>query len=142
MPKVIRDVAVPHGPRDMFDLVNDIERYPEFLPWCDGASILSRDDNVVTASLLLSRSGVQSRFSTRNRNVEDRQIEIELLDGPFDHLRGRWTFEPVAKKTRVALELRYRFSNPLLGLVLGGVVEDVATELVDAFRLRAIDVYA
>lgn len=141
MPKVIRDVAVPHGRRDMFELVNDIERYPEFLPWCDGASILTRDDTGITASLLLSRSGVQSRFSTRNRVLEDRQIEIELLDGPFDHLRGRWTFEPEAHQTRVALELHYRFANPLLGLVLGGVVEDIATELVDAFRKRAADVY-
>lgn len=142
MPTVLRDVAVTHGRREMFDLVNDIERYPEFLPWCDDASILTRDDNIVTASLLLSRSGVQSRFSTRNSSVENRQIDIELLDGPFDHLRGRWTFEPAAKKTRVALELRYRFANPLLGLVLGGVVEDVASELVDAFQRRAGDIYA
>lgn len=141
MPTVIRDAVVPHRRRDMFELVNDIERYPEFLPWCDGASILTRDDDIVTASLLLSRSGVQSRFSTRNRVMEDRQIEIELLDGPFDYLRGRWRFEPEAKKTRVTLELRYRFSNPLLGLVLGGVVEDVATELIDAFKKRAADVY-
>lgn len=133
---------MPHGREQMFDLVNDIERYPEFLPWCDGASIKERQGDVTSASLLLSRSGVQSRFSTRNTARGSDRIDIELLNGPFDHLRGSWTFDGNDDTTRVRLELRYQFKNPLMSFVLSGVVEDIATELVDAFRHRADDVYA
>ena len=142
MPTVVRDVAVPYARQQMFRLVDDVESYPAFLPWCDGASIKERVDNITTASLLLSRSGVQSRFTTRNTATEDRRIDIELMNGPFDYLRGRWSFDGNEDTTRVRLELRYQFKNPLMSFVLSGVVEDIATELVDAFRRRASDVYA
>ncbi len=142
MALVSRDVSVPYSQREMFDLVHDIERYPEFLPWCDGATVLTRNGDEVTAKLLLSRAGVQSRFSTRNKATETRQIDIELLDGPFEYLRGRWGFGARSDQTRVSLELRYRFSNPVMGFLFAGVVEDVATDLVQAFVGRADDVYA
>ncbi|MFK8016796.1 MAG: type II toxin-antitoxin system RatA family toxin [Gammaproteobacteria bacterium] len=141
MPTVLRDVSVPHERAQMFELVSDVERYPEFLPWCNAAKILTREDNELTATLLLSRAGVQSRFSTRNRSIEDRQIDIELLDGPFDHLRGRWKFEALEARTRVSLELRYQFSNPMFGFLFSGAVEDVASDLIKAFKRRADDVY-
>lgn len=141
MPTVLRDVSVPHERAQMFELVSDVESYPEFLPWCNGAKILTRGDDELTATLLLSRAGVQSRFSTRNRSVEDRQIDIELLDGPFDHLRGRWRFESRESQTRVSLELRYQFSNPMFGFLFSGAVEDIASDLIQAFKRRADDVY-
>jgi ribosome-associated toxin RatA of RatAB toxin-antitoxin module len=125
----------------MFDLVDDVESYPEFLPWCHSAEVLSRDGDESTASLLLSRGGVRSRFSTRNRVIVDEQIDIELLNGPFDHLHGRWRFDASSDRTHVSLDIRYQFSNPLAGLLFATVVEDIAVDLIHAFRDRARDVY-
>ncbi|MEM6640389.1 MAG: type II toxin-antitoxin system RatA family toxin [Pseudomonadota bacterium] len=142
MPTVIREALVRHARRQMFDLVDDVPSYPAFLPWCDAATVLSRRDGVTNASLSLSRAGVQSTFTTRNTATEDRRIDIELQDGPFEYLRGRWTFEDQTPGTRVRLELRYQFSNPLMGFVLSSVVEDIAGDLVNAFRDRADAVYA
>ena len=141
MPSVVCSVDVPYSAHDMFALVHDIDSYPEFLPWCRGAEIIGHGDQELTASLLLHRGGLESRFSTRNRFVVGEHIEMELLNGPFEYLRGRWEFVDVDEGAEVSLDMRYRFSNPLIGFMMAAVVEDIAGELVMAFETRAERVY-
>lgn len=125
----------------MFALVHDVERYPEFVPWCEGAEVLERDDEAITARLLLARGPSRSHFSTRNRFVSGERIDMELLDGPFNYLRGRWCFEDGRGSSEVSLELDYQFSNLVLGLVFDPAVRSISSELVAAFEGRAQDVY-
>lgn len=141
MPSVHRSLIVPYDATQMFALVHDIERYPEFVPWCEGAEVLARDDESVTARLLLSRGPSRSHFSTRNRYVHGERIDMELMDGPFHYLRGRWCFEDDDDGSEVSLELDYQFSNLVLGLVFDPAVRGICTELVAAFEGRAEEVY-
>ncbi len=141
MPSIVCTVDVPFSAQQMFALVHDIDSYPAFLPWCRDAEIIGHGDQELTASLLLHRGGVESRFSTRNRFVAGERIEMELLNGPFEYLRGRWQFIDMEEGAEVSLDMRYRFANPLLGFMMAAVVDDITAELVTAFEDRAHDVY-
>lgn len=141
MANVQREIEVPYAARQMYALVHDIESYPEFLPWCRAAQIIGHGEQEHTAELVLQRKGIESTFSTCNRFIDGERIEMELLNGPFNYLRGRWDFDDVPKGAYVALEMRYQFSNPLMGFMLGAVVEDIASELISSFKHRARSVY-
>jgi ribosome-associated toxin RatA of RatAB toxin-antitoxin module len=126
----------------MFDLVDDIPAYPEFLPWCAEAEEISRNDDEVTASLSLAYSGINKSFTTRNRMQGEKIIEMQLVEGPFKHLHGIWRFEPLGEAAcKVMLDLEFEFSNKLVGMAVGPVFSQVANTLVDAFSKRAEDVY-
>jgi ribosome-associated toxin RatA of RatAB toxin-antitoxin module len=126
----------------MFALVDDIDRYPEFLPWCESAEVLSRNEDEVRATLNLSKGGVHKSFSTLNRRQPDKIIEMRLLEGPFKHLEGFWRFESLGEKAcKVSLDLDFEFKNRMVGLVVGPVFNPVANSLVDAFCKRADDLY-
>ncbi len=131
-----------YSARQMFDLVNDVESYPEFLPWCSSTTLLSRTADMVCAELEVSRIGISQRFSTCNRMVPGEYMEIELVEGPFKHLRGRWDFRPLrADACKVELELDFDFSGKLINAAFGTVFHQVANTLVDAFCKRAEEVY-
>ncbi len=142
MRKVSRTALVPYTCEKMFALVDDIEAYPEFLPWCHSARIISRDDQKTDATLAIGRRPAAMTFSTRNRSVPDRLIDMKLLDGPFRELTGRWQFQPINDEgCRVTLDVQFEFSNAALATMLGTVFEDSISSLVDAFSKRARTVY-
>ena len=141
MPEVARALTLPYAAAGIYRLVEDIRRYPEFLPWCTAAHVMEEREDERIVKLRLRRSGVESSFATRNAYWPESAIEMELLEGPFEHLKGRWEFLDLGADSKVSLRMRYQFSNPLMGFMFGAVVEDIATELVDAFRQRAADVY-
>lgn len=142
MREVTRSALVPFSALQMFDLVADVERYPEFLPWCASAEVLEREGEHVTARLALSRGGADARFTTRNRLVSGEYLEIHLVEGPFTALDGRWDFRPIGKAgSRVELQIRFETRNSLAGLVLGPAFEAICNQLVDAFGRRAREVY-
>lgn len=141
--KVERSALVKHSAAQMYELVKDIESYPQFMPGCDGAKILKQEENTVVATLVLSKSGIQQSFTTRNQMQSNEHIHIELEDGPFKVFRGRWDFielEPGASK--VVFQLEYEFSNFLLGVTAGKLIQNVAGDQVDAICKRADLVYA
>ncbi len=139
---VKRQALVPYTAKQMYDLVQDIERYPEFLPWCSGARIDSRDDDCMRASILLAHGAVRKWFTTSNRYLEGKMIEIRLVDGPFSQLEGFWKFHPLGDEgSKVTLDLEFEFSNRLVALAVGPVFNSVASTLVDSFVKRAGAVY-
>ncbi|QFU03287.1 Persistence and stress-resistance toxin PasT [Halomonas sp. THAF5a] len=142
MPTVNRSAMVRHTPQDMFDLVNDFERYPEFLPGCRNARLLERDESHLIGEMTLGRAGVEQSFTTRNDLIEPERIEMSLVSGPFKRLRGRWLFIPMGEGAcKISLELEFEFANRLLGMAFGKLFQQVAGQLVDAFTRRADRLY-
>lgn len=147
MKHVSRSVLLWYSAREMYDLVTGIPAYPQFLPWCDRAEVLEQRTDGVTARLSLAYAGVRHAFTTRNDHVADRAVSVRLVDGPFSSLDGHWQFLPIAQAPqdrqacRVALDLRYAFSSRALERVVSPVFDRVANTLVDAFVVRAEQVY-
>jgi ribosome-associated toxin RatA of RatAB toxin-antitoxin module len=145
MKTVNKSVLIWYSVSEMYALVADVTRYPEFLPWCDHATILSEHAGGLTAELGLSMAGLRQRFTTRNELVPDQSVGMALVDGPFSELDGEWRFHPVGdasqRACRVNLELRYGFDNAALAALVGPIFDKVTGTLVDAFVKRAEQVY-
>ncbi len=126
----------------MFDLVADVEKYPEFMPWCGGSVVQSRDDQGMQASITISFAGIKQSFTTRNRHDYPRQIDFELVDGPFSRLSGKWEFKELAPDAcKVIYTMEYAFSNRALEMVVGPVFNRIATSFIDSFTQRAQNCY-
>ncbi len=139
---VSRMALMPYSAGEMYDLVDNIEAYPEFLPWCKSATVLSRSDDEVRANLALSRGGINKSFTTCNRLQRNKIIEMRLVEGPFNHLEGFWRFDNLGEQAcKVSLDLEFEFSSRLLGLTVGPVFNQIASTLVDSFCERAVEVY-
>jgi ribosome-associated toxin RatA of RatAB toxin-antitoxin module len=122
----------------MFDLVEDIERYPRFLPWCSGTKVLERTPELTRARIDIDYRGLATHFSTLNRKHEPRGMDIDLDEGPFDTFHGRWSFTPLgADGCRVEFVLDYTFSSAAMGVVLAPVFSHIVETLVDRFVARA-----
>lgn len=142
MPSVSRNALVPYAAERMYALVNDIERYPEFLPGCTKATVHSRDEDEVRASISLRKGGIEKSFTTHNRLQPGKMIEVRLVEGPFRHLQGFWRFQPLsADACKVTLDLDFEFSGKMVGLAFGPVFHQVANTLVDSFCKRATQLY-
>ncbi|MGR6034692.1 MAG: type II toxin-antitoxin system RatA family toxin [Candidatus Nitrosoglobus sp.] len=138
-----RSALVPYTPAEMFALVDDIESYPQFLPWCRATQVHSRDKDNVYATIELARGAIHKSFTTHNRLQQDKMIEMRLVEGPFHHLEGLWRFDPIgeAEGCRVSLAMEFEFSNRIIGLALGPIFSEIAATLVDAFCRRARNCY-
>lgn len=142
MPTVNRSALVRHSAQAMFDLVNDFERYPEFLPGCRRARLIEHDENHLVGELTLAKAGVEQSFTTHNQLYEPERIELSLVSGPFKRLQGQWLFTPMGEQAcKVSLEMNFEFSNRLLGIAFGKLFSQVAGQLVDSFTRRADVVY-
>ena len=143
MPVINKSAITPYTQQQMYDLVNDVAKYYEFVPWCVGSDVLSQNEDEVRATLSFSRGGLQKSFTTMNRLQPHKMIEIRLIDGPFRQLQGFWRFEPVDQgQSRVALDLEFEFSTRWVALMFGPAFQQIASMLVDCFTQRADDVYA
>ncbi len=141
MQQVRKSAVVSYSPRDMYNLVADIESYPQFLPWCTVATVLERQGNQVTARLTLTKAKLHYDFTTRNTMHEYSRIDMNLIEGPFKSLAGYWRFEPVSDGTLVTLDLHFEFASKLLALTLGKTFHKASSALVDAFCQRAAQLY-
>ncbi len=142
MKTIHRSALLPYSAEEMYVLVADIEAYGKFLPWCGGARIVARDAESVTAAIDIAYSGVHKTFTTRNRLSPGHRMEMELVEGPFKFLQGDWRFEVLEDQAcKVSLDLKFEFSNPLLGMVVGPVFSTIANGLVESFHRRAEEIY-
>ena len=142
MPEVNRSVLVNHTPEQMFALVDAIERYPEFLPWCGGASVSFRDETRTRASIKISYRGVKQGFTTENTKQAPAGIVMHLIEGPFRKLDGEWRFTALGERgCKVEFRLHYEFSSRLLARVLGPVFDLIANSFIEAFVKRAEQLY-
>ncbi len=142
MAQVNRSALVLHTAEEMFDLVHDVRRYPEFLPWCAATEVISETADTLEATLHLAKGGLKYSFTTRNRLERPGRMEIALVRGPFKSLTGVWTFTPLSEEaSKVELNMHFEFSGKLTGVAMGKVFNSVATTLVDAFVNRADQIY-
>ena len=141
MREVRRSALVAQPPQRMFALINDIESYPQFLPWCSSAHVQSRTDREIIATVGVSRGPLNSTFTTRNELTADHRISMRLVSGPFKTFEGEWTLTPVdvpgQPGCRVELLMRFAFANRLTAMVFEPLFEETAASLVDAFVARA-----
>ncbi|OGI44898.1 MAG: ubiquinone-binding protein [Candidatus Muproteobacteria bacterium RBG_16_64_11] len=142
MSTIRKSALVPYSAHEMFVLVADVESYSQFLPWCGGSRILSRDEDSVAAAIEIAYSGVHKTFTTINRMQTDKMIEMRLVEGPFKHLFGYWSFLALDERaSKVSLDMEFEFSSAMVGLVMGPVFSRIANDLVDSFRRRAEQLY-
>ena len=142
MPQIEKSALVMYSTKEMFDLVNDVEAYSQFLPNCSDSKIVSQHDNNMTASLEISKAGIKKWFTTENTFIDEQTVQLRLVDGPFKTLKGRWHFQALDKKAcKVELKLEFEFSSKLIELAFGKIFNDVAKNMVSAFTQRAKDVY-
>ena len=142
MTTIRKSALLPYSAEEMYSLVADIEAYPQFLPWCGGAHILTRVGDSVTAAIDIAYRGVHKTFTTRNDGHPVELMEMRLVEGPFKHLLGYWRFTPLDEHAcKVSFELDFEFSSRMLGLVIGPVFQHIANGMVDSFRLRAVQLY-
>lgn len=142
MTSISKSALVPYSPAQMFALVDGIEVYPEFLPWCRATQVLSRTDDEVRATIALSKGGVEKAFTTCNRNQKNKMIEMRLVEGPFKRLEGFWRFDALGDEgCKVSFDLEFEFASRMLDMVVGPVFSQIANSLVDSFHRRAVEVY-
>ncbi|AXK39652.1 type II toxin-antitoxin system RatA family toxin [Crenobacter cavernae] len=142
MPVVEKNVLVAHSPEQMFRLVDDVEHYARFLPWCSKAEVHGRDGRQLVASLHIDYLKIRQHFTTRNTNEPHSAITMELVEGPFRHLEGRWHFHALGDiGCKVEFTLRYEFSSKILEKLIGPVFGHISGTLVDAFIREADKVY-
>lgn len=143
MPTVNKSALVPYSAEQMFELVNDIESYPVFLPWCRSARVLAREGDEVHATIEIAKGRVRKTFETRNRLQRPERIELRLVEGPFSRLHGVWLFQPLrGDACKVSLDLEFDFSSLLMRATVGPVFNRIADTMVDSFCKRADRVYA
>ncbi|MDP3785634.1 MAG: type II toxin-antitoxin system RatA family toxin [Undibacterium sp.] len=142
MADVKKKVLVSYSAEQMFALVEKVEDYPLFLPWCGGVSIAERTENHLKATLSINYHGIKQSFTTQNVNSPPHMMEMVLVDGPFRHLHGRWTFTPLrVDACKIEFDLHYEFSSKLLEHLIGPVFSKITNNFVDAFCERAEQVY-
>ncbi|MBE2895294.1 type II toxin-antitoxin system RatA family toxin [Pasteurellaceae bacterium HPA106] len=142
MPSVNQSAMVDFSAQQMYQLVNDYEQYPHFLPGCVGARTLNRSENELTAELVISKAGISQQFTTHNIMQPNREILIELVEGPFRFLKGMWRFEPLDEQSCIIrLQLEFEFSNFLISKLFGKIFEQLTQKMVSAFKQRASEVY-
>jgi ribosome-associated toxin RatA of RatAB toxin-antitoxin module len=138
MAQVEKSVLVSHSAAQMFGLVDAVERYPEFLPWCGGTDLKHRDDKITVATLHIDYHGIKQNFTTENTKQFPTFMDIKLVDGPFHSMEGIWRFTPLAEDAcKIEFRLNYEFSSHLLEKLIAPVFSHIANTFVDAFVERA-----
>lgn len=142
MAVVQKSVLVEYTAEQMFELVDGVERYPEFLPWCGGTELHERNEEVTVATIRIAYSGIHQNFTTENRKLSHERMDLKLRHGPFRHLEGHWLFKPLGEAAcKVELRLDYEFSTRVIEKLLAPVFQHIAGTLVEGFVRRAEQVY-
>ena len=142
MPNISRQALMPYSSGQMYDIVNAVDRYAEFLPWCARSTIDSCTENTMQATVLMQKGKLNHSFTTRNQLEPGQKIVMQLVNGPFKQLNGEWTFTQLnANNSKIELNLNFEFSNRIISLLIGPVFTQIANTLVDAFCKRAHQLY-
>lgn len=143
MPTFSQSALVPYSAAQMYQLVNQYERYPEFVPGCIAGQTLSRAAHQLTAELVISKAGIRHAFTTHNTMLENRSIKMNLVEGPFKTLFGEWQFIELDEySSRISLDLTFEFSNPLVASVFGKIFQHLTAQMINAFKQRAKEIYS
>jgi len=138
MREIKHSALISRPPRAVFEIINDIEKYPEFLPWCTHAKVLSRSDQEIVATVGVRKGPLQGEFTTRNELEPDSRITMRLVSGPFRTLEGEWLLTPIGDDgCRVELTMKFAFRNPLSAMLFEQKFAETMASLIDAFVSRA-----
>lgn len=139
---VEKSVLAPYSAERMFALVDDVESYPQFMPWCGGSGVKKSGEDTVQATVEIDYHGIKRSFTTENTRTPPDRIDIKLVNGPFSQLDGHWLFIPLADSAcKIEFLLHYEFSSRLLEKAVGPVFHYIANNFVDAFLKRAEKIY-
>ena len=142
MKRIARSAIVPHSAAQLYALVEDIESYPRFLPWCVGVAVKSRTPDSTVATLAVGMRGVKQSFTTRNENRAPEAIDLKLVDGPFRHFAAAWRFQPLGEQAcKVEFSMEFEFASRALATLLRPVFEHIADSMVNAFTRRADEMH-
>lgn len=142
MAEVNKSVLVGYSAEQMYALVDTVEEYTEFLPWCGGVDLIQRDTSTTIATLHIDYHGIKQNFTTENAKVFPTNMDIKLKDGPFKHMEGFWKFIPLSDDAcKIEFRLSYEFSNSFLDKLISPVFSHIANTFVDSFVHRAEEVY-
>jgi ribosome-associated toxin RatA of RatAB toxin-antitoxin module len=143
VPLISRNALVPYDVAEMYQLVDDIEAYSKFLPWCRSTEVISRTDEEVQASIEIAKGALNKSFTTINRLQKNKMIEMRLVKGPFKHLQGYWRFDALknSQACKISLDLDFEFESKLVAFAVGPVFNQIANSMVESFSKRAIEVY-
>lgn len=142
MPQISRSVLVRFSAMQMYEIVNDVESYKEFLPGCVGGKVLEFDGETMLASVDVSKAGISKTFTTRNQVIPGKSIQLSLENGPFKHLLGEWRFTELTEDAcKIDFKLSFEFSSSLVELAFGKVFKDLMSSMVTAFTGRAKVIY-
>lgn len=142
MAQLVRTALVAYAAPELMALVEDVEAYPQFLPWCVDARVLRRDGEFITAHIAFARAGLRQGVTTRNRRVAAQRLEMELVEGPFAQLRGAWEFRALAPQaSKVTFTIDYEIDSSLAHLAATALVNEAAIIAVDAFQKRAAQLF-
>ena len=143
MPQISRTALVPYSAEQMYQLVNDVNAYPDFLPGCTGSRVLESGPTQMTAAVDVSKAGISKTFTTRNTLTDNQSILMHLVDGPVKTLIGGWKFTPLsADACKIEFQLDFEFTNKLIELAFGRIFKELASNMVQAFTTRAKEVYS
>ncbi len=142
MTTIHKSSDVPFSAEQMYALVNDIEAYPEFLPWCSEATIFQEGTHSLTATVSLQSGKIKQAFTTDNIMQPGSSIEVKLVKGPFKHLSGIWHFKDLTEsQCRITLDMSFEFNNRIIKMALNKIFSKIVNSLVDAFTKRAQQLY-
>jgi ribosome-associated toxin RatA of RatAB toxin-antitoxin module len=142
MAVVHKSVLLSYSAAQMFALVDKVEEYPSFLPWCGGVDVRERAQDRLVATIMIDYHGVRQSFTTENTHVPPTRMQMTLVEGPFSQLDGEWRFTPLREDAcKVEFDLNYEFSSKLLEKLIGPVFSKIADSFVESFRKRAEVVY-
>jgi ribosome-associated toxin RatA of RatAB toxin-antitoxin module len=142
MARVEKKLLLEHSVQQMFELVEKVEDYPKFLPWCGGVEVHNRTADSLEATIRVAFKGINPHFTTRNQQVKNQSMTMTLVDGPFKKFEGAWHFTPLSEQAcKIEFSLNYEFSNPLFAMVIGPVFNLIASTFVDSFVKRADELY-
>ncbi|MFN0315042.1 MAG: type II toxin-antitoxin system RatA family toxin [Burkholderiales bacterium] len=142
MPDVNKSALVSYSAQKIYGLVDRVEAYPEFLPWCGGTNVELRTQNMTRAEVRIDYHGIRQSFKTQNETTPYSLIHMRLVSGPFKHLEGYWRFHALAQDAcKIEFRLHYEFSSRILEKLVGPVFSYIANSFVDAFLARAEKLY-
>ena len=142
MAVVQKTVLLAFSAEQMFALVEKVEDYPTFLPWCGGVEVKQRSPEKLVATIAIAYHGIKQSFTTENQNTSPTHMQMKLVEGPFSMLDGQWHFKPLREDAcKVEFELHYEFSSKVLEKLIGPVFTIIANSFVESFCKRAEEVY-
>ena len=138
MKKIYKEEDINIETPIIFDLINNVEKYPNFLPWCTKTEVTHESDNIIIGKIYITKSFIKWNFSTRNSIQKNKSINLSLIDGPFEELNGRWSFSPIDQNnTKVSLEINYKFKNSIIELSIEPIFTTIMNSILKSFISEA-----